>query len=60
MRCFVDRGGDVTSYLDVGYSTELSKGLDGSLSYVYLIPEDSASDPSAYFIVGVSKLFDLM
>lgn len=51
---------DATSYLDLGYSYELAAGLDGTANYVYSMPENSASDPSAYLILGLSKSFDLM
>jgi len=51
---------DAVNYLDLGFSTELSAGLDGSVNYVYSMPEDSVNDPSAYLILGFSKSFDVM
>jgi uncharacterized protein (TIGR02001 family) len=51
---------DALNYLDLGYSMELAKGLDGSINYVYSVPEDSNVDPSTYLILGISKSFDLM
>ncbi len=51
---------DALNYLDLGYSMELAKGLDGSINYVYSVPEDSANDPTTYLILGISKSFDLM
>jgi len=56
----LDTKDDAVSYLDLGYSTELSKGLDGSVNYIYSMPEDSANDPSPYLIFGISKSFDIM
>jgi len=34
--------------------------LDGSVNYVYSVPEDSANDPTTYLILGISKSFDVM
>ncbi|VAW47277.1 hypothetical protein MNBD_GAMMA03-1069 [hydrothermal vent metagenome] len=56
----IDAKKDAMNYLDLGYSMELVKGLDGSINYVYASPEDSANDPKAYLILGISKSFDLM
>ncbi len=55
-----DVNNDAINYLDLGYSMELSKGLDGSVNYLYTSPEDSAQDPKAYLILGISKSFDVM
>ena len=51
---------DALNYLELGYSMELAKGLDGSVNYVYSVPENSANDPTTYLILGISKSFDLM
>ncbi len=56
----IDAKKDAMNYLDLGYSMELAKGLDGSVSYIYASPEDSNNDPKAYLILGISKSFDVM
>ncbi|GKT12852.1 MAG: hypothetical protein ISEC1_P1837 [Thiomicrorhabdus sp.] len=55
----VDLDNNAVSYLDVGYSTELSAGLDGTVNYIYSMPENSATNPSAYLVLGISKSFDI-
>lgn len=56
----LDAKKDAVNYLDLGYSMELAKGLDGSVNYIYSSPESSAQDPKAYLILGISKSFDVM
>ncbi|MCF6253310.1 MAG: TorF family putative porin [Thiomicrorhabdus sp.] len=56
----IDANNDAVNYLDLGYSIELAKGLDGSVNYIYSAPEDSANDPKTYLILGISKSFDVM
>ena len=56
----LDAKKDAVNYLDLGYSMELAKGLDGSVNYIYSSPEGSAQDPKAYLILGISKSFDVM
>jgi len=56
----IDAKKDAQSYLDLGYSFELAKGLDGSVNYIYSSPEDSNNDPRTYLILGISKSFDVM
>lgn len=56
----LDADDDANTYLEVGYSTELSAGLDGSVTYVLSTPEDSDLDSETYLVFGVSKSFDIM
>lgn len=56
----IDTKDDAISYLDLGYSVELAEGLDGSINYIYSMPEDSDVDPEPYLIFGISKAFNLM
>ncbi|VAW49280.1 hypothetical protein MNBD_GAMMA04-1549 [hydrothermal vent metagenome] len=56
----IDAKKDAMNYLDLGYSFELAKGLDGSVNYIYASPEDSNNDPETYLILGISKSFDVM
>ncbi len=56
----IDVKKNAVSYLDLGYSTELSPGLEGGVNYIYASPEDSNNDPKAYLILGISKSFDVM
>ncbi len=55
-----DVNNNAINYLDLGYSMELAKGLDGSINYIYSSPEDSNIDPNTYLILGISKSFDVM
>ena len=48
------------TYIDVSYSTELSAGLDGTVTYTYASPEDSTAPNETYLVLGVSKSFDIM
>ena len=55
----IDVNNNAISYLDLGYSTELSAGLDGSINYIYSSSEDSTVNPSTYLVLGISKSFDI-
>lgn len=56
------KDGAVNTYLELSYSTELFKGVDGSITYVGSQAEDAAGDSHIqnYLIFGVSKSFDVM
>lgn len=56
----VDVSDDANAYLSVGYSAELSPGLEGSVSYIYNTYEASGTDEDNYLVFGVSKSFDIM
>ncbi|WEJ62266.1 TorF family putative porin [Thiomicrorhabdus lithotrophica] len=56
----IDTSDDALSYLDLGYSTELAAGFDGSINFVATSSEDDATKDQSYLILGVSKSFDLM
>ncbi|MDG6777273.1 TorF family putative porin [Thiomicrorhabdus sp. zzn3] len=56
----LDADDDALTYVDVGYSTELSAGLEGSVTYTYVSPEDSDLDSDTFLVFGVSKSFDIM
>jgi uncharacterized protein (TIGR02001 family) len=56
----IDTSDDAISYLDLGYSTELAAGFDGSINFVATSSEDSATKDQSYLILGVSKSFDIM
>jgi len=56
----IDSSDDALSYLDLGYSTELAAGFDGSINFVATSSEDNATKDQSYLILGVSKSFDLM
>ncbi len=54
-----DTDDDAKTYLDLGYGTELSPGLDGSINLIGVDSEGDVDD-TYYLILGVSKSFDLM
>lgn len=56
----IDAADDAITYIDLGYSTELSAGLDGSINLVTTSSEADAAKDEAYLILGVSKSFDIM
>jgi len=49
---------DANTYLDVSYSTELAKGLDGSITYTYNMYENSSLISKSYLAFGISKALD--
>lgn len=55
------KDGAVNTYLELSYSKELFKGVDGSITYVGSMAEDAAGDSHTqnYLIFGVSTAFDL-
>lgn len=46
-----------SGYLDVGYSTTLDMGVDLGVDMIF---SDANTDDTTYFVVGLSKSFDLM
>lgn len=56
----VDVSDNANSYLDLGYSAELSPGLEGSVNYIFTTYEDSATKDTNYLVFGISKSFDIM
>ncbi len=49
---------DANTYLNVGYSTELAKGLDGSVTYTYSAPESSNAISQSFLAFGITKSLD--
>ncbi|WP_040727771.1 TorF family putative porin [Thiomicrorhabdus sp. Kp2] len=56
----IDTSDDALTYIDLGYSTELAAGFDGSINLIATSSEDSATKDQSYLVLGVSKSFDLM
>ena len=48
------------SRVELGYGLELAKGLDGSVTYIKSMPEDSSVKDEDYLVFGISKSFDIM
>jgi len=48
---------DDSGYFDVGYSTTLDMGVDLGVDMIF---SDANTDNTSYFVVGMSKSFDLM
>ena len=51
---------DALSRVELGYGLELAKGLDGSVTYIKSMPEDSSVKDEDYLVFGISKSFDIM
>ncbi len=56
----IDTSDDALTYFDLGYSTELAAGLDGSINLITTTSEDDTVKDQSYLVLGVSKSFDLM
>ncbi|MDG4811701.1 TorF family putative porin [Hydrogenovibrio sp. 3SP14C1] len=56
------KSGAVNTYVELSYSKELTKGLDGSITYMGSQAEDAAgkSDIQNYLVFGVTSTFDIM
>lgn len=55
-----DLDDNAVSRFEVGYGLELAKGLEGSVTYIKSMHEDSSNDDEDYLVFGLSKSFDLM
>lgn len=55
------KDGAVNTYLELSYSKELFKGVDGSITYVGSRAEDAAGDAHMqnYLVFGISTAFDI-
>ena len=52
-----DGADDASGYFDIGYATTLDMGVDLGVN---MILSDANTDDTTYFVVGLSKSFDLM
>lgn len=58
----VDNKGAENAYLELSYSKELFKNVDGSITYIASQAEDTAGDSQVqnYLVFGVTSTFDIM
>ena len=55
-----DADDDKVTYIDLGFSTELAAGIDGSVNYINSSYEESGKPSESFLVFGLSKSFDIM